>query len=40
MTTTDPIPAVQDCLTLPTEREATALSTLAHGLVGSEILKI
>jgi aspartate aminotransferase len=40
MTTTTTLPAIQDHLHLPIEREATALSTLAHGLVGSEILKI
>jgi aspartate aminotransferase len=31
---------IQDCLSITTDREATALSTLARGLVGSEILKI
>lgn len=31
---------LEQCLTVGPEREATVLSTLAHGLVGSEILKI
>jgi len=38
--TTRTLPLIQDCLTIPTEHEATALSSLARGLTGSEILKI
>ncbi len=31
---------LRDCLDLTAAQEATALSTLARGLIGSEILKI
>ena len=37
---TETLPLLRDCLTTTPEREATALSSLARGLVGSEILKI
>jgi aspartate aminotransferase len=37
---TNTLTNLQDCLALPADQEALALSTLARGLVGSEILKI
>jgi aspartate aminotransferase len=37
---TNTLTNIQDCLALPADQEAAALSTLARGLIGSEILKI